>query len=637
VTSDITRRDFLNGVAIGTGASLLLPPHVLAQATGSLAESVIPNDYYPPTLTGMRGSHKGSFEVAHALAWKGEKPDQYQDLNEHYDLVVVGAGQSGLAAAWYYRKKMGPAAKILLLDNHDDFGGHAKRNEFHYKDRMILSLGGAQNIEPMSGYSDTAIGLLEDIGINEKDLELMASNTPDNFALSGKMNADNGMTVPTEYGHKTVKGNWVLSVMQGGEGYDKAVRELPVPSSEQDKLIAFFAGEKDLLADLSLSEQYDYVKATSYNQFLVERVGLAEETLPILNAYLRILMGPSGWNLSVFEAISYGSPGLTSMGWVTSLISKFVMASAGDSPVAYMFPDGNASVARLLVQKLIPSVAPKMKGFEDVAVARFNYAVLDQQGGPTRLRLNSSVVGVKEVGSKRVQVDYVQKSKPLRVSASSCILACYNGLIPHLCPEMTKQQKEGLSYGVKVPFIYANVLLNNGRAFSKLGVTLTQCPYDPFQWVSASPTMSTGSYEPPRSVDDPMAVFMMGSPTPPDVKGASGRDLFRLGRHQIYSTSFKDYEGQIREQLQGMLGHHGFNHENDIVAITVNRWSHGYAYEYLDLDDPEWEAGQAPHELGRSQFGRISIANSDSEAMPLMQAAFDAAWRAVEEQTTIKV
>ncbi|MAD66841.1 MAG: Tat pathway signal protein [Porticoccaceae bacterium] len=637
MTSDITRRDFLNGVAIGTGASLLLPPHVLAQATGSLAESVIPNDYYPPTLTGMRGSHKGSFEVAHALAWKGEKPDQYQDLNEHYDLVVVGAGQSGLAAAWYYRKKMGPAAKILLLDNHDDFGGHAKRNEFHYKDRMILSLAGAQNIEPMSGYSDTAIGLLEDIGINEKALELMASNTPDNFALGGKMNADNGMTVPTDYGHKTVKGNWVLSVMQGGEGYDKAVRELPVPSSEQDKLIAFFAGEKDLLADLSLSEQYDYVKATSYNQFLVERVGLAEETLPILNAYLRIFMGPSGWNLSVFEAISYGSPGLTSMGWVTSLISKFVMASAGDSPVAYMFPDGNASVARLLVQKLIPSVAPKMKGFEDVAVARFNYAVLDQQGSPTRLRLNSSVVGVKEVGSKRVQVDYVQKSKPLRVSASNCILACYNGLIPHLCPEMTKQQKEGLSYGVKVPFIYANVLLDNGRAFSKLGVTLTQCPYDPFQWVSASPTVTTGSYEPPRSVDDPMAVFMMGSPTPPDVKGASGRDLFRLGRHQIYSTSFKDYEGQIREQLQGMLGHHGFKHENDIVAITVNRWSHGYAYEYMALDDPEWEAGQAPHEIGRSQFGRISIANSDSEAMPLMQAAFDAAWRAVEEQTTNKV
>lgn len=633
LTSKITRRDFLNGMAIGAGASLLLPPHVIAQASGSLTDSGIPRDYYPPTLTGMRGSHKGSFEVAHALAWKGEKPSHYEELDEHYDLVIVGAGQSGLAAAWYYRKKMGPTAKILLLDNHDDFGGHAKRNEFHQNGKMVLSLGGAQNIEPLSSYSEKAAKLLEDIGIDENALEAMAANTPDNFALGGKVNADNGMTIPTEQGHETVKGNWILSVVHGKEGYQKAVKELPISVTEQNKLIAFFGGERDVLDDLSLSEQYDYVKSVSYNQFLTERVGLDEKTLPILNAYMRILMGPSGWKLSVFEAISLGAPGLKSMGWVTSLISMLAMAFVEDAPVAYMFPDGNASVSRLIVQKLIPSVAPTMKGLEDVAVAQFNYAALDQEENPTRLRLNSTVVGVKEVSSQGVQVDYVEKGKALSVRADHSILACYNGLIPYLCPEMSEEQKEGLSYGVKVPFVYANVLLKNGRAFSELGVTLTQCPYDPFQWVSASPTMTTGGYQPPQSVDDPMAVFMMGSPTPPDVKDVSGRDLFRVGRHKIYSTSFKDYEKQIREQLQGMLGHHGFNHKTDIAAITVNRWSHGYAYEYMALDDPDWEDGQAPHEIGRTQFGRISIANSDSEAMPLMQAAFDAAWRAVEEQT----
>ncbi|MCH1551358.1 MAG: FAD-dependent oxidoreductase, partial [Pseudomonadales bacterium] len=92
---------------------------------------------YPPTLTGMRGSHEGSYEVAHALAWEGRKPSSYHALGEHYDLVVVGAGMSGLAAAYYYRKKMGPGARILILDNHDDFGGHAKRNEFHHDGRMV--------------------------------------------------------------------------------------------------------------------------------------------------------------------------------------------------------------------------------------------------------------------------------------------------------------------------------------------------------------------------------------------------------------------------------------------------------------------------------------------------------------------
>ncbi|MDB2554897.1 NAD(P)/FAD-dependent oxidoreductase, partial [Porticoccaceae bacterium] len=587
----------------------------------------------PPTLTGMRGSHEGSYEVAHALAWNGQKPSSYEELDEHYDLVVVGAGQSGLAAAWYYRKKMGPAARILLLDNHDDFGGHAKRNEFHQDGNMVLGLGGAQNIEPMSSYSAMAIELLKDIGIDDQALAAMTANTPDDYMLGGKFGASNGMTIPAAGGHKTLSGNW-LEFFHGGQGYGAAVKELPIPEEEQAKLIAFFGGDRDFLDDLSLLEQYRYVKSVSYNQFLTERVGLAEETLPILGAFTRVLLGPAGWNLTVLEALSVGCPGLKAMGWLTNRLSDLAGAFVlGDAPVAYIFPDGNASVARLLVHKLIPNVAPAMKGFEDVAISNFNYEALDLDDNSTRLRLNSTVVGVKETALNHVRVDYVEKGQPFSISADHCILACYNGLIPHLCPEMSDQQKEGLSYGVKVPFVYANVLLKNGRAFAGLDTTFTQCPYDPFQWVSAAPTVTSGGYQPPQSPDRPMAAFMMASPTPADIKGMPARELFRLGRHKIYGTPFKDYEQQIRDQLQGMLGQYGFNHETDITAITVNRIPHGYAYSYLGLDDPDWDEGHAPHEIGRAQFGRISIANSDSEAMPLMQAAFDAAWRAVQEQS----
>ncbi|MDA8885666.1 NAD(P)/FAD-dependent oxidoreductase [Porticoccaceae bacterium] len=629
----ITRRDFLNGMAIGAGAGLLMPGQVIGQTTASLASSKLPGDYYPPTLTGMRGSHEGSYEVAHALAWNGQKPSSYEELDEHYDLVVVGAGQSGLAAAWYYRKKMGPAARILLLDNHDDFGGHAKRNEFHQDGNMVLGLGGAQNIEPMSSYSAMAIELLKDIGIDDQALAAMTANTPDDYMLGGKFGASNCMTIPAAGGHKNLSGNW-LEFFHGGQGYGAAVKELPIPEEEQAKLIAFFGGDRDFLDDLSLLEQYRYVKSVSYNQFLTERVGLAEETLPILGAFTRVLLGPAGWNLTVLEALSVGCPGLKAMGWLTNRLSDLAGAFVlGDAPVAYIFPDGNASVARLLVHKLIPNVAPAMKGFEDVAISNFNYEALDLDDNSTRLRLNSTVVGVKETALNHVRVDYVEKGQPFSISADHCILACYNGLIPHLCPEMSDQQKEGLSYGVKVPFVYANVLLKNGRAFAGLDTTFTQCPYDPFQWVSAAPTVTSGGYQPPQSPDRPMAAFMMASPTPADIKGMPARELFRLGRHKIYGTPFKDYEQQIRDQLQGMLGQYGFNHETDITAITVNRIPHGYAYSYLGLDDPDWDEGHAPHEIGRAQFGRISIANSDSEAMPLMQAAFDAAWRAVQEQS----
>ena len=633
MATQITRRDLLNGMAISAVGAML--PAYAGEPKVRLDSSMRPggpSTYYPPTLTGMRGSHAGSFEVAHALAWQGQKPDVYESLDEHYDLVVVGAGMSGLAAAWYYLKKAGPEARVLVLDNHDDFGGHAKRNEFHHKDRMILSLGGAQNLDNPSNYGDIAGSLLIDLGIDEAAIAKMAANTPDDYVLGGKLGGDVGLTVPDGDEHLTIGGHW-LKFFHGRGDYQAGVRDLPIPEEQQDKLVAFFGGEKDFLDDLSLTKKWDYVNNTSYNQFLVDRVELSVDTIPILNAHLLILNGPSGWNHTVLEGILAGSPGLRAMGWladfVDSIGAMLLDELAGD---VRMFPDGNASVARLLVQKMIPGVAPGMKGFEDVAIARFNYGALDQADQSTRIRLNSTAVGVREVDDY-VQIDYVQQGKPLRITANHCVLACYNNLIPALCPEMSDAQKSGLGYGVRIPFVYANILLENGRAFSELGVQITQCPYDPFQWVSAAPTVTSGGYEPPRGPDDPMVVFMMASPTPADGTEGTTRDLLRLGRHKIYASTFDDYEQQIREQLQKMLGKHGFNHEQDIKAITVNRIPHGYAYWYQGLDDPEWEEGQAPHEIGRQQFGRISIANTDSEVTPYMNAAFDAAHRAVEEQT----
>ena len=638
MTRRIKRRDFLNGAAIGTGGLLLagcnrdpITDEPMSVETPRPFSPPGTSDYYPPTLTGMRGSHEGSYEVAHELAWRGNKPERYETLNEHYDLIVVGAGMSGLAAARYYQQKIGNDARILILDNHDDFGGHAKRNEFHQDGRMMLSLGGAQNIEALSHYSDAARGLMEDIGIDDDFIDFMDRQTPEDLFLAGKLQADNGIAMPGADGHVTVGGNW-LAAMFGGKDYEKSVRALPLPEPEQDKLINFFAGHQDCLDDLSLSEKWEYINTTSYNRYLVDKVGLDESTLPIMNAILIHLNGVSGWNLTVLEGLTLGGTGIKSMGWVGKATAMLAEVTLSKLLSVDMFPDGNASVARLLVQKLIPAVAPDMQGREDVVITRFNYGALDRETNTTRLRLNSTAVGVRN-NDNQVEVDYVQQGKAQRVTADHCVLACYNALIPHLCPEMPDTQKEGLSYGVKTPFVYANVQLENGRAYSKLDATLFQCPYDPFQWVSTAPTVAVGGYEPPRGPDDPMVVFMMHSPMTGPEQSASCRDQLRRARHQIYSTAYADYEQQIRQQLQSILGKHGFNHETDIRAITVNRIPHGYAYVYLGLYDPKWEEGQAPHEIGRAQFGRISIANTDSEATPLMNLAFDAAWRAVEEQT----
>ena len=639
MSKQIKRRDFVNGMAIGAGGLLLAgctddPPVSFSNKVPQGSRAPSSGSYYPPTLTGMRGSHEGSYEVAHALSWRGEKPADYQILDEHYDLVVVGAGMSGLAAAHFYREKMGPEARILLLDNHDDFGGHAKRNEFHRDGRMMVSLGGAQNIESVSGYSDAAARLMGDIGLNEDFLNFMDASTSEDLALVGNFDANNGVALPGSQDHFIYAGNW-NAVMYGGEGYEQVLESLPLPDDETAKLIAFWGGKRDFLKGLSLSEKWDYLNTVSYNQFLIDKVGLLPTTVPILNAIILHLSGMTGWNLTVGEALLGGASGIKSLGWLGR-----ATAAAGGTFLdrllkIRMFPDGNASVARLLVQQLIPTVAPEVTGPSNIVGARFNYDALDRAGNTTRLRLNSTAVGIREDQAGTVEVDYVEDGSAKRVMADHCILACYNGLIPHLCPEMPESQKAGLAYGVKTPFVYANVQVRNGKAFSKAGATLFQCPYDPFQWVSCAPTVAVGGFEPPRGPDDPMVIFMMHSPMPmakPDPK-LSARDQLRLARTEIYQTQFSDYEQQIRQQLQSMLGQFGFQHQSDIEAITVNRIPHGYAYPYVKLDDPEWEPGQAPHEIGRAQFGRISVANSDSEAVALMNAAFDAAYRAVEEQT----
>ncbi len=150
--SDITRRDFLNGVAMGAGATLL---GGTVRANTLLAAAVLDEfapekapDYYPPARTGMRGNHDRTFTFAHRLR-DGEGADSFgepQNTGESYDLVVVGGGISGLAAAYFFRKSAGKNARILILDNHDDFGGHAKRNEFRAGGRMVRRTCQAQRI-----------------------------------------------------------------------------------------------------------------------------------------------------------------------------------------------------------------------------------------------------------------------------------------------------------------------------------------------------------------------------------------------------------------------------------------------------------------------------------------------------------
>jgi spermidine dehydrogenase len=131
--------------------------------------------YYPPLLTGLRGSHPGAFENAHALR-DGRQPEPGSNTDEMYDLVVVGGGISGLSAAYFYRARTSPGARILILDNHDDFGGHAKRNEFQIGSRTLLLNGGTLMIDSPRPYDAAAAGLIRELGIDVAALDKKVSH-----------------------------------------------------------------------------------------------------------------------------------------------------------------------------------------------------------------------------------------------------------------------------------------------------------------------------------------------------------------------------------------------------------------------------------------------------------------------------
>ena len=621
----ITRRDFLNGATFAVGTALF-PDVVTATADSAATASLVATDY-PPLKTGLRGSHPGAFEVAHAMR-DGRKPgaDAVRSTGEYYDLVIVGAGISGLSAAYLYRKQKGPGARILVLDNHDDFGGHAKRNEFKIGGKTLLGYGGTQNIEVLSLYTPEAMGMLRELGI---EIERFEKYYDQGFRKRHGM-ADACFFDKSVFGKDTLARNQV-GVDFNDHKFDAKKLEAflsEAPFSEQGKsdMRRLFLEKRDYLPGLSVEEKRKLLRSISIQTFLEKYAKVAPE---ILQYYQQRTHGSFG----------SGTDAVNAEGGIFVLPSAVAVglglgdgSSMFDSePYINHFPDGNASIARLLVRSLVPGSAPGST-MEDIVTARMDYSRLDRRQSNVRIRLNSTVVAAKHVGdvenSSAVDVTYVKEGKACSVRADKVILACWNMVIPYICPEMSKAQRDGLSYCVKVPLVYGTVVIRNWHALKKLGVSTAYCAGSYFSEVYMDFPVSIGSYEFTQSPDEPCVLHLVRVPTFP---GLPIKDQYRSGRAEILTTSFETFEQRVRDQLGRMFGAGGFDSMRDILAITINRWPHGYAYSYSSLFDPEFAPGQEPHIIGRQRFGRISIANADSGAMAETSVAIEQAMRAVQE------
>jgi spermidine dehydrogenase len=641
----ITRRDFLNGVAIGVGGAL--SGSVLAGIPGidaMLAAAGLAQDapgYYPPALTGMRGSHDGSFDVSHALRdgkfWvtAGEPVT----TGETYDLVVVGGGISGLAAAYFYRARV-PSARILILDNHDDFGGHAKRNEFRAGGRLWIANGGTASIESPFQYSNQSRNLMLALGIDPVALSAEAGRAADRFVFQGLQNA-------TFFDQETFGADRLVVGPPGhgrggapGQTWEEFLAKTPLSPEAQKDIARLETSSVDYMPGLSDAERKDRLSHMSYKDFLLTFVKVHPDVIPFYQVRTHGLYGIGIDAVGALECWAYRYPGFEGMQLDPQTTGRMSFTARGDATPKpsynFHFPDGNASIARLLVRALIPDAMPGHTA-QDSVLAGVDYRTLDRQGAAVRIRLNSTVARVRHIGpaasASEVEVAYGREKKMYTVRGKGIVLACWNMMIPYLCADLPDAQKKALQYGVKVPLVYTSVSLRNWEAFKKLGINGASTPGMYHSGLRLEMPTVIGGYNPtPASAADPILVRMTRTPCKP---GLPARDQQRAGHVDLLTTTFQTFERKIRDQFARVLKDGGFDPARDIDAITVNRWPHGYAYEYNPLWDPDWPAGQSPCEIGRKPFGRITIANSDAAAAAYTDQAIDQAYRAVNELETL--
>ena len=609
--SEITRRDFINGTLMVAGSSC-----VPSDSTDQSAIAALDPTYYPPALTGLRGSHPGSNDHAHNRAWAGFSDwGVTTELSESYDLVVVGGGLSGLAAAYFFQKRHGADKRVLVLDNHDDFGGHAKRNEHTIDGDTRITYGGSQTLVEPKHANKVVSELLGDLGV---DLERFKTAYDHGFFKRHGLGA-------VTYFNEEVFGedrlvqhpfcnypNYVEGLMAAKLSNEEAAAQAPLSERGREQLLRVLNGGLHLL-DVPESELEEYIYANSYLDYLKETLGVDDPGVLRMARNSGLDWATTGTDLmSIGSAKSCGALGFAP-----------VAVYDEENPYIHHFPDGNAGIARALVKRLVPKVA-EGESAEELVTARFDYEELDRASNVVRIRLNSTVVHVEHRGepesAAEVSVKYIRGGEPLQVLGKSVVMACYNMMIPHIVSGLPEEQAAALRLQGKSPLQYTTVGLRSWEAMKERGIGLAMSPGNMHQAVLMDFPVSMGGYEYTKDPSEPCVLQMISCPYG-DTVGAPKLEQYREARGRMLALQFEDYEEEVRRHLSGMLSSELFDFDRDVVSLSVNRWAHGYT-----TGGP----GRSTR-IGRQPFGRIVIANADSAPGADAKTAMMMAHRAVGE------
>ncbi len=607
----ITRRDFLNGTLLASGAALLSGacPFQLMAAEDWNGESGI-GDY-----AGANGNIHQVMADGHTIrdGVFEKKPSPIEETNESYDCVVVGGGISGLSAALLYQRateKAGAKKSCLVLENHPIFGGEAKRNEFNVDgQRLIAGQGSAMWFQPMPG--SFLQGFYDSVGIDPREFKYQQNSG--SIATGVTPYAGDGSNFGFFFGagDGRTEGTWLT------DPWGKKLEGAPIaPEAKRELLAMQFTPDKSPKPRRHGDAISRHLDSITLEEDLMARHGLSRKTIR------RYLSPVSGGGSGI------GADALS--GYTEYAADLLFPWESQNGP--QMFPGGNTGVARHIVKALIPTAIPGPTTMAAICQARVNFAALDQPHQPTRIRLRSTVISIQHEGdaarSPHVNIVYLKEGRLYRVHARSVVLANGNWTINSMVRDLPTAYRHAYAQFFRAPCLMANVAVRNWRFLARMGISQCQWFDGIGNYMAVRRVATFGGGAPALSADSPTVLTLKilfanpGRPLPEQIN---------TGRYQMMTTSFSIYEKQLRDQFASMFGKQGFDGRREIAGIILNRWGHAYL-----TPQPGFFFGKngqpAPAELMRRHpFGRIAFANSDLAGIMDHRASIMEAHRAVQQ------
>ena len=603
LSSDITRRDFVNGTLVGIGAALL-GSNAPAVAAGRKPVGVF-ND--PWTGFGGVGDYAISNgnvasvrDAAHLIrdGMPESMADDVIDVNEEYDMVIIGGGFSGIGAAYQFHKKYGDSKKCLVLENHPVFGGEAKQNEFEVDGYKLYGPQGSNDFGPPQKDGDDLIAEI-----------YRKTGLPFEFDFVTQDSGKTAVEAPLEnyYGMFWEEERYDTGYFFGAEADTPWVinprkddlARLPWSDEFKAELNRAFADKEVYYTGNDLDRWLD---SMSYKDLLENVMGYSPQVTEYFDPIIANSMGGVGADVySAYSAKMLDMPGTQ---------ARYEYDPDKD-PGAYSFPGGNTGIFRHIVKYLVPDSIEGGTSFEDILYNPINFAALDRPENTVSIRLNATAIDVSHAGSAQsaghVDVSYQQDGVVKKIKAKAVVVSIGGWVARNIVSDMPEQIREAYSHFYHSPVLVVNVALRNWRFLDKLGISSGRWFEGFGRFFSIRRPMKTGAATQPYDPDKPTVMTFY---VPFNNPGYSTEQQGAIGRAEMLGKSYDDYEKEIVEQMTKMFSTAGFDAEEDIAGIVLNRWGHAYI-----SPQPGFHFGkdgrEAPKDIVRKGFGRIQFGHSE--------------------------